>query len=182
MPAGKSLMTTDFMIPTSSRRAAHGYRSFSMLAMLFAISTCVGTWGCSDDAPQEPFQEPFFDVAEVTSSWPKVRVCRLSIEHDAADIIVYASPEAETAYIEGIYPFPAGTVLVKAEYDNSACTELVQLTAMRKLAPGTASEAGDWEWQRVDSNGTVLESGSLMRCVSCHQGCTNGRDFACTDP
>lgn len=125
--------------------------------------------------------EPFFDVAAVQGTWPEVRDCRFSIEHDAVNIIVYAAPEAEAAYTEGSYPFAEGTVIVKAEHDDSACTELIEYTAMRKLAPGASPEAGDWEWQRVDASGEVIESGALLRCAGCHQSCTD-RDFACTDP
>jgi hypothetical protein len=158
---------------TSARRIAQGCGFFFFLALSLA------TPACSDDAPGE---EPFFDVAEVMESWPEVRNCRFSIEHDGVNIIVFASPGAETAYTEGTYPLPEGTVLVKAEHDDSFCDEVVEFTAMRKLAAGTAPEDGDWEWQRVGANGKVLESGSLPRCVMCHEGCTNGRDFTCTDP
>lgn len=161
------------MIFTAARRIAQGCGFFFFLAISLAAPAC------SDDAPGE---EPFFDVAEVTASWPEVRDCRFSIEHDAVNIIVYASPGAETAYTEGTYPFPEGTVIVKAEHDDTFCDEVVELTAMRKLAAGSAPDDGDWEWQQVDPSGKVLDSGSLPRCVSCHRSCTNGRDFTCTDP
>lgn len=161
------------MIFTSARRIARGCGFFFLLALSLAAPAC------SDDAPGE---EPFFDIEEVITSWPEVRNCRFSIEHDGMNIIVHASPGAETAYTEGTYPLPEGTILVKAEYGDSFCEELVELTAMRKLAPGTAPADGDWEWQHVDASGKVLGSGSLTRCVMCHQGCTNGRDLTCTDP
>lgn len=139
----------------------------------------LAAWGCGGDDP-EPV-DPFFDVAAVRSTWPEVRDCRLSIEHDAVNITVHTDSASETAYVEGVYPFAEGTIIVKAEHDDSACTELLGFTAMRKLAPGAAPEAGDWAWQRTDADGNVLESGSLLRCVGCHQGCAD-RDYACTDP
>lgn len=160
------------MNETSARRIAPWCGFFFFAALSLAASAC------SD----EPGEEPFFDVAEVMESWPEVRNCRFSIEHDGMNIIVFASPGAETAYRDGTYPFPEGTTIVKAEHDDSFCDEVVEFTAIRKLAPGTAPADGDWEWQRVDAGGKVLESGSLQRCVMCHQDCTNGRDFTCTDP
>jgi hypothetical protein len=141
--------------------------------------------GCSDDGGGQPDAAgpplPFFDVATV-KTWPEVRNCRFSIEHDGVQIAVYASPAAATAYTEGTYPFAEGTVIVKAEHDDDACAELVGFTAMRKLAPGTAPMNGDWEWQRVDPSGEVVESALIPVCVSCHSDCTNDRDFTCTDP
>lgn len=157
---------------TSARRIAHGCGFSFFLALSLAAS------GCSD----EPGEEPFFDVGEVMESWPEVRNCRLSIDHDLGNVNVFASPGAETAYTGGTYPFPEGTVIVKAEYGDSFCGEVAGYTAMRKLATETAPADGDWAWQRVDARGKVLESGSLPRCVVCHLNCTNGRDFTCTDP
>lgn len=139
----------------------------------------LASWGCDDGGETVA---PFFDVADVRATWPEVRNCRFSIEHDGVNVIVYAAPEAEAAYTQGTYPFAEGTVIVKAEYDDTDCTELVELTAMRKLAPGTSPEGGDWEWQRVDASGKVLDSGALVRCASCHESCTNDRDMTCTDP
>jgi hypothetical protein len=162
------------MIVTSWQHRARACGLFFFLALLLAAPAC------SDDGgqPQEP---PFFDIATV-KSWPEVRNCRFSIEHNGVYIQVFASPGDETAYTSGMYPLPEGTVLVKAEHDDDACTELLQYTAMRKLAAGAATGDGDWEWQSVDGSGRVLESGSLPECVSCHRSCTEGRDFTCTDP
>lgn len=136
--------------------------------------------GCSDDSPSGPTEQPFFDVATV-KTWPEVRNCRFSIEHDGVQITVHASPGNETAYTEGNYPLPEGTVIVKADHDDNDCAVPIGFTAMRKLAAGTAPDNGDWEWQRVDADGNVLES-DAPRCISCHRDCTEGRDFTCTDP
>jgi hypothetical protein len=140
---------------------------------------------CSDDGGGQPDGRPppapFFDVATV-KTWPEVRNCRFSIEHDGVQMAVYASPGAETAYTEGTYPFAEGTVIVKAEHDDPDCAEPLGYTAMRKLAAGAAPMNGDWEWQRVDASGEVVESALIPVCVSCHLDCTEGRDYTCTDP
>lgn len=142
-------------------------------------------WGCSDDGGDQPDAAPppapFFDLAEVRS-WPEVRNCRFSIEHDGVQIVIYASPESATAYTEGMYPLPEGAVIVKVETDDDDCAVPIGYTAMRKLATGAAPDNGDWEWQRVDAEGEVVESALVPFCVSCHRSCTNDRDYTCTDP
>lgn len=151
-------------------------RPFALVLLLVSAS------GCSDDDPMPPQpQQPFFDLATV-KTWPEVRNCRFSIEHDGVYIAVYASPGAETAYTQGTYPLAEGTVLVKAEHDDAACSELLRYTAMRKLAAGAAPANGDWEWQQVDAEGEVQEWVLVQECVSCHSSCTEGRDSTCTDP
>lgn len=151
----------------------------SALSLVFLA---LAAWGCGGDDDPGPPVEPFFDVATVKTAWPEVRDCRLSIEHDAVNITVYTDPASESAYVDGVYPFAEGTIIVKAEHDDSACTELLGFTAMRKLAPGAAPEVGDWEWQRMDAEGNVYESGSIMRCAVCHQSCAEQSDYACTNP
>ena len=104
-----------------------------------------------------------------------VRDCRFSIEHDGNSIAVYASPAAAGAYRSGVYPFADGTILVKPEYSDAACSDLVRTSAMRKTG-------GVWEWQRLDLERQVIAGDGPETCVRCHSGCTEGRDLACTDP
>ncbi|HET6481201.1 MAG TPA: cytochrome P460 family protein [Actinoplanes sp.] len=154
-------------------------RGFLLALLLVSAS------GCSDDGNSQvdamPPQQPFFDPATV-KTWPEVRNCRFSIEHDGVQVQVFASPEAATAYTEGTYPLPEGAVIVKVEHDDSNCDEPLAYTAMRKLASGAAPANGDWEWQRVDADGEVQEWILMRDCVSCHSACTEGRDLTCTDP
>jgi hypothetical protein len=109
-----------------------------------------------------------------------VRDCRFSVEHDGVSIVVLASPEAAPVYTAGSYPFPSGAIVVKKEYADSACTELVGYTAMKKT--GTGSTAQDWTWQRTDAQRVVDPTASAQRCINCHLGCTQGRDLTCADP
>lgn len=155
-------------------------RPFVLASLLLSLS------GCPDDDKEQvdamPPQQPFFDPATV-KTWPEVRNCRFSIEHNGVQIQVFASPGSEGAYTGGMYPLPEGTVIVKVEHDASDCdVQPLRYTAMRKLAPGAAPASGDWEWQQVDENGEVQEWVIPQECVSCHTSCTNGRDLTCTDP
>jgi hypothetical protein len=155
-------------------------RSFSFLVCLIVT----GAMACRHEtAAPEPVAglEPFFPLNFI-QSYNLVRDCRFSIEHDGHNIIVYASPEAADAYINGVYPFQPGAVVVKVLYNDPNCAQLAGYVAMRKGQAGTAPQSGDWEWQSVGVDGKVQSSGQLVSCISCHTGCTNGRDFTCTDP
>lgn len=147
---------------------------------LAAVSALALLGACDSDPSPAPV-EPFVDMATVKSAFTEVRDCRLSIEHAAVQIQVFAAPGAAEAYTEGTYPFAPGTVIVKVEHDDLNCTELLGYTAMRRLEDGASPEGKDWEWQRLDAAGKVLESGAPSACVSCHTSCTNGRDMTCTN-
>ena len=45
---------------------------------------------------------------------------------------------------------------------------------MHKGGIGSAPAGGDWEWQELDSDRKILESGQLPSCIGCHTGCTRG--------
>jgi hypothetical protein len=116
------------------------------------------------------------------SAWPEVRDCRLSpAAHDGHSIRVFASPESGQAYLEGDYPFATGTVLVKGEYDDPDCTELIRVSAMERLGDGEDPERGDWRWLRTDPQGRALEGVEVRSCAGCHAACA-GSDRACTEP
>jgi hypothetical protein len=133
--------------------------------------------GCED----EPAPAPLFpeDYAE---TYRLVRNCRSSIDHDLVYIEVLVNPAAESAYVDGVYPFAPGTTLVKREHADAACSQRVGFTAMRRLEAGASPDGADWEWQELDAERNVIETGALPQCVGCHQSCTEGRDLACTDP
>lgn len=111
-----------------------------------------------------------------------MRNARFSIAHDGNFITVYASPSASNAYLNGQYPFAQGSVFVKVLHSDPEATRVTGYVAMRKAASGTAPDSGNWEWQEADAAGNVLESGQIRNCIGCHTGCTEGRDFTCTDP
>lgn len=150
-----------------------------MRAIISALLLASGLGCGADEATTEPI-DAVFAPAEV-ASWPLVRDCRMSIEHDAQHIVVRVQPSASDAYTNGTYPFAVGTTIVKLLYDDGACTELSGYAVMKRL-DHDVTDGGGWLWQDADSNGSVIASGNLKRCVSCHTSCTNGRDMACTDP
>ena len=125
--------------------------------------------------------EPFFP-RDFSATYIQVRDCRFSIAHDGHNILVYASPGQADAYLNGVYPFAPGTVFVKVLHNDPSCEDLAGYVAMRKGEAGTAPDSDDWEWQEVDASRKVLGSGPLPSCIGCHKGCTEGRDFTCTDP
>jgi hypothetical protein len=138
--------------------------------------------GCED----APAPAPLFP-ADYADSYRLVRDCRNSIEHDMVSIEVFVDPAAETAYVDGVYPFAPGTTLVKREWRDAACSQPSGYTAMRRLDDGADPERGDWAWQRLDPDFAVIQSDEIDRedidrCVACHQACSEGRDLACTDP
>jgi hypothetical protein len=138
---------------------------------------------CEDDPPDEPAPEPLVP-ADFADTYRLVRECRSSIDHELVNIEVLVNPGAEAAYVDGVYPFAPGTTLVKREFADAACSQLVGYTAMRRLEDGAAPEHGDWAWQRLDADLAVieLEPMAIAQCVACHTSCTEGRDLACTDP
>ncbi len=151
------------------------------VALVLAALVCLGGLAaCATDDPPvkvEPIWPSDFETA-----WPEVRDCRLSpAEHDGFYIRVFANPEAADAYVKGFYPFAEGTLLVKGEYDEEACATLKRVSAMRKLAKGAAPALGDWQWQRTDAAGQVLDKMPAKSCAGCHKPCA-AHDYACTDP
>jgi hypothetical protein len=142
------------------------------LAALAAL-TVVGTGlltgaGCGPEP--DPGPDPVFPERP-EAQWTELRDCRHSHEHELRFIRVFASPDAEASYLalSPEVPYPVGARLVKLEYDDAECTQLLGYTALEKLPPGTSTAAGDWLWQRVGPDRKVLEEGAMPRCINCHQ-------------
>ena len=138
---------------------------------------------CGDDSGgTKPPSGDLIFPKEFLNDYVLVRGCRFSTEHDGNFIAVYCNPGDAGAYTDGTYPLPEGTTLVKIEYADETCTQIVRYSVMRRLAGNADPGLGDWEWQRVDANFNVIASPPPAGCFSCHTGCTDGRDFTCTDP
>lgn len=134
--------------------------------------------GCPGD---DPAIEPLFE-ASYTSTFREVRPCRRSGDHDLAFVKVWADPTAFEAYTTRAMPFPDGSVIVKEEFADDACTSLSGWTVMRREA-GLDPEGGDWHWQSVDPDRRVSADGLVQRCRSCHMGCgvaPDGHDGTCS--
>jgi hypothetical protein len=122
---------------------------------------------------------------DYASRFVRVRNCRGTIEHAGTAvsfITVYVNPESALQYQANANPLPANTIVVKEEHDDPACNELTAWSVMKK-EPGYDSAHGDWYWQRVMSNGSVVEDGQVERCINCHEHpeCL-ARDWMCTEP
>jgi hypothetical protein len=105
------------------------------------------------------------------SAWAELRDCRHSHEHELNHIRVFANELAATPYekLSADTPYPVGSVLVKAEYEDGACTKLVGYTALRKEALGAGPGEGDWRWQKLAPDFRVLQDGAPTACVHCHE-------------
>lgn len=134
---------------------------------------------CDSEGAAGDAGEGAFVTAAELGAWPEVRDCRNSIEHDNNHIRVLTSPATKGAYL-GTEPFPPGAIVVKPEYADDACTDLVRVTVMRRSSGFDAT--GGWEWQELSPELGVVESGALKRCWTCHSACDGGHDGACAQP
>jgi hypothetical protein len=151
------------------------------LAALAAIAGAFLLAACDDG----PSSEPVFPENPETI-WTELRDCRNSHEHELRFIRVFASPDAEEPYLalSPDVPYPVGATLVKLEYDDASCTNLIGYTALEKLPAGTQPAANDWLWQRVNADRRVLEEGAMYRCINCHtEHCSppHGYDLTCAE-
>lgn len=109
--------------------------------------------------------------ADFMTTFTEARTCRQSHEHDLNYIRVFANDLAAAPYaaLSPDVPYAPGALLVKAQYDDDACTQLVAYTVMARQEPGYATGTFDWRWQRLDADLNVLEDGPQpVRCLSCH--------------
>lgn len=133
--------------------------------------------------PTDETEEPTaFIASDFETAFTEVRDCRFSIEHDGTSIQVYVNDIGLDSYQNGVYPFPEGTVIAKKEHVDANCETLSGFAVMQKGVEGTDSDNSDWKWQRLKDDFSVDSAAAIGSCVSCHNSCTNGRDFACTDP
>lgn len=114
-------------------------------------------------------------VPEDLTGWTEMRDCRFTHEHELRYIRVLADDLAVEPYaaLSPEKPYPVGARMVKIEYFDKDCTELLGMTAYRKEPPGYWPEGHDWRWQNLDAERHVIEDGKVIRCVTCHEGhCT----------
>ena len=134
----------------------------SVLLIALALSACADD---PEPAPLEPLFPPDFETA-----WQEARSCRFSHDHDLRTVRVFADLAAYGPYLDWTGPFPVGATLVKIEYDDATCGTVLGFTAMQKLPAGSAPEARDWAWQRLDASKRVISSDDVpARCVDCHE-------------
>jgi len=152
------------------------------VAMLLAVGGC-------DADPAPPPPTPMLP-ADTHLTWKQARACRSSHEHWLHGVRVVVNDLAWKPYTTWLPyhtdnpTFPVGALVVKPEYDDEKCTELIGYTVMRKEPAGYWPAGHDWSWHELDAKGLVRQSGRLSKaCVQCHvQHCAppNGYDLTCT--
>lgn len=156
---------------------------FLLLLVLVLVVGCAGDDGGTTDPP--PGEEPFFP-SDFLDDYQEALSCRqFSIGHDNNTVAIWIDPISGPQYVSRSFesPLPEGTIIVKREFAGQECDVPIRITAMRKGPPGTAPGSGDWEWQELDGNGVVLESGQIGDCIACHTDdpCGAALDFTCWD-
>ncbi|MBN8612248.1 MAG: hypothetical protein J0L92_16760 [Deltaproteobacteria bacterium] len=150
----------------------------AMLSSLALSTVLLG--GCP--SPSEPFPTDY------ETRWREARTpCVLSHDHELRYVRVFADDAAFLPYTTGTGTFTPGATLLKAEYDDPACTELLSYVLMVKLEPGTTPpEEHDWTWQRFDPDRTEIHDPRFIpqTCLDCHDyHCAAppyGHDYTCT--
>jgi len=159
-------------------RSVRILRSGIALSIALGVAVC----GCDADDPDDRARDggppdagrdaglqPVFPT-DVERTYTELRGCRESHEHELHFIRVLVSPSALEPYqaLSPDTPYPVGATLVKLEYDDEDCAELVLYTAYRKLVKNANPAGGDWLWQRVSPEREVLDHGAPWRCINCH--------------
>lgn len=130
--------------------------------------------------------EPF--PTDYATRWRETRLpCQISHDHELRYVRVFADDGAYAPYTTGVGSFPPGATLLKAEYNDPACTELLSYVLMVKLEPGsTPTEEHDWTWQRFDRDRSEVHDPRFIpqTCLDCHDyHCAAppyGNDYTCT--
>jgi hypothetical protein len=127
--------------------------------------------------------EPIFP-ANYRDTFTEVRDCRFSTEHGGVMIRVLANSTAAQEYVDEVNPLPAGSIVIKEEFNAQDCSDLgtlVRWRAMRKEAPNFDPEDGDWHWQIVKPDRSVTDD-TKTTCIGCHNrpACL-ARDRMCTE-
>ncbi len=127
--------------------------------------------------------EPVFPTT-YRATFTEVRTCRFSTEHGGVNVRVWANAIGAQPYLANANPLPVGSVVVKEEFNGSACddADLNGWRVMRKEAPGFDPVDGDWHWQWVNADRTVRVD-DKQTCIGCHvRPACLARDRMCTEP
>ena len=147
-------------------------------ALVLAGACAVTVGGCDDDDDGPPSLLP----ATYPAGFSEVRDCRFSVEHSAVNIRILADGPGTAVFADESYPFPVGTLVVKEEYRDMQCRDLVGYTLMERRPDGDEEASDGWAWQRLDAAAKVIGPDDDRSCTGCHRSCTMGRDGVCADP
>lgn len=121
--------------------------------------------GCPGPVDEAPFP------ADYETAWTEARTpCTLSHDHELTYIRVFADDAALGPYTFRTEPYPVGARLLKVEYMDEACTEILDYVVMERLAAGTAPADLDWRWLRYDRGRARVTDRRTEpeRCINCH--------------
>jgi hypothetical protein len=157
-------------------------RARRRLVLALALAAAAAAAACDDEPPPGPTPQPLLP-ADYQAAYPVVRSCRTSLEHDLRFIVIRALAGTEQQYETGPFPRAAGTLIIKEEFSDRGCTDLLGWTLMQKQPEGYAPDYGDWRWQRLNAGQQIIQDGLVPRCASCHAASDcRARDFACAEP
>lgn len=151
------------------------------MAQVLACACAASSCGPGGDEMTTTDGGPLLDAEPVfppdISGWAEGRPCGFTHEHELRYVRVLVDAASEDPYREltADHPYPVGATLVKLEYDDEDCTELIGYTAMQKQEAGYSEVGHDWRWQRVTAEREVVEDGELETCITCHE-------HHCTEP
>lgn len=146
------------------------------LIWLSMLSGCEGGWDDEVVAPEN-----------FRSSYVRLQSSCQPSEHPKANyVMTWLNPEAvptwEARSMGEDVTFAVGTVSVKAQYNDEACSSLSGYTLMEKVSTEEGAANGGWKWQFTDENGSCNDCNAGSGCVSCHMGSPNCVDLLCTQP
>src|SRR5262245_13850877 len=130
-----------------------------------AVLSCLGASlvACT---PEPPFP------ADYEARWREARTpCQLSHDHELRWVRVFANELAFDPYTLHDRPYEPGAILLKAEYNDRACRELLSYVVMERLPAGTTAPGEhDWTWRRFGPDRReILDDGAIpFVCVDCH--------------
>jgi hypothetical protein len=163
------------------RSGRRSLRPWRLAAAALVVLVCCA--GCGDDDPEPlppPAAEPFFP-ASFQQTYTHVVECAFSAAHDSSFVEVWVTPNAGTAYVNGAAAMPESSVCVIIMRSGGCAGDVIRYEAMKKGAPGSSPATGDWEWQAVRPDLSVIESGQIDRCSACHATCS-AKDYMCGGP
>lgn len=131
---------------------------------------------------EAPFEERFWNYLQQSQyrNWSPLP----GVSGDAYDgnsphgdkVKLYANRKAAAGGAE----FPAGSILIKENFDSSG-TKLMAVTVMYR-SEGFNPEAGDWHWTKYEANGAISTmkgmrvTGKVGMCIDCHRS-AGGNEF-----
>jgi hypothetical protein len=132
---------------------------------LLGVLAAVGLFGCPTPTVEPPFP------ADFETTWTEAREsCTLSHDHELTYIRVFADDAAVDPYTYQVEPYPVGARLLKVEYDDEDCTDIVDYVMMERLENGAAPADLDWRWLRYDADRRLVTDRRFEpeRCIDCH--------------